>query len=204
MRSTATRAAAALAALAAAAVLGSCGGPSASHQHAEHTGAGPTHTAPANHNAADAAFAQNMIPHHQQAVDMSAMVPTRTVSEDMLVIAKDISRDQQAEIWGLQGLLREWGEPVAPDNGGHADHGGMAMQGMVDPATLDQLKSLEGAEFDTLWMRSMISHHQGAITMAQEEIAHGESHDAIEMAKRIINAQQREIAYMTHLLSTAE
>jgi uncharacterized protein (DUF305 family) len=199
MTSTATRVAATLAALAA--VLASCGGSSSSHQHADHTAAGKTHDAPADHNAADVAFAQNMIPHHQQAVDMSAMVPTRTVSQDMLVIAKDISNDQQAEIRGLQGLLSEWGEPAGSDNMGHS---GMSMQGMVDPATMDRLKSLKGADFDTLWMRSMISHHQGAITMAQDEIAHGESHDAVEMAKRIVTAQQREIAYMTHLLSTTE
>lgn len=189
--STATRVVAALAAIAAAAVLGSCGGSPSGQQHA-------------NHNAADVTFAQNMIPHHQQAVDMAAMVPTRTVNPDMLVIAKDISMDQQAEIRGLLGLLGQWGEPVAPDNMGPADHGGMAMQGMVDPATLEHLKSLRGAQFDALWMRSMVSHHQGAITMAQDEIAHGESHDAIEMAKRIVTAQQREIAYMNHLLSTTE
>jgi uncharacterized protein (DUF305 family) len=145
-----------------------------------------------------------MIPHHQQAVDMAAMVPTRTVNQDMLVIANDISRDQQAEIRALQGLLSEWGEPAVPDNMGHTQNGGMAMQGMVDPATLDHLKSLNGAGFDTLWMRSMISHHQGAITMSQDEIAHGENHDAIEMANRIITAQRREIAYMTHLLSPTQ
>jgi uncharacterized protein (DUF305 family) len=199
MTSTATRVAATLAALAA--VLASCGGSSSSHQHADHTAAGKTQDAPAHHNAADVAFAQNMIPHHQQAVDMSAMVPTRTVSQDMLVIAKDISNDQQAEIRGLQGLLSEWGEPAGSD---HMGHSGMSMQGMVDPATMDRLKSLKGADFDTVWMRSMIYHHQGAITMAQDEIANGESHDAVEMAKRIVTAQQREIAYMTHLLSTTE
>jgi uncharacterized protein (DUF305 family) len=178
-----------------AAVLTSCGGSAPSGPH------GPEHTAPAAHNAADVAFARNMMPHHQQAVDMSAMVPSHTADPGMLVIARDISSDQQAEIHTLTVLLGQWGEPAAMDQG----HGGMpAMRGMVDPGTMNQLESLDGSAFDALWMRSMIDHHQGAVTMAQDEIAHGQSQDAITMARNIVATQQREIAVMTHLLSAAE
>jgi uncharacterized protein (DUF305 family) len=80
----------------------------------------------------------------------------------------------------------------------------MAMAGMVDQNTINQLQSLDGAAFDTLWARSMISHHQGAITMAQAEIAHGQSVDAIHTARLIVEAQQREIAMMTHLISAPQ
>ncbi|MBV8929508.1 MAG: DUF305 domain-containing protein, partial [Mycobacteriaceae bacterium] len=184
------------AALAAAAVLASCGGPSAPG----HPSAGQTQTV-TTHNTADVAFATKMIPHHQQAVDMAAMVPTHTGNPQMLVIAKDISSGQQAEIYGMTGLLQQWGEPAPTDDA----HGGMqgmqGMQGMVDPNTMNELQSLKDNAFDTLWMKAMIGHHQGAIVMAQDEIAHGQNQDAIVLAKNIVTAQQREIAYMTHLLS---
>jgi uncharacterized protein (DUF305 family) len=80
----------------------------------------------------------------------------------------------------------------------------MLMAGMVDQATLDRLQSLDDDAFDTLWVTSMIGHHQGAITMAQDEIAHGQSADAIHVARLIITAQQREIAMMTHLISASQ
>jgi uncharacterized protein (DUF305 family) len=149
------------------------------------------------HNQADIAFAQNMIPHHQQAVDMAALVPTRTANPTMHMIAAHIAADQRAEINALRELLAQWGAP-----GGDTSMGGMA--GMVDQATMNRLTSLDGADFDQLWLTAMIGHHQGAVTMAQAELAHGENPDAIHMAHLIITAQQREIAYMKHLLSKPE
>lgn len=80
----------------------------------------------------------------------------------------------------------------------------MPMAGMVDAAALNEIQSARGSSFDVLWMTSMISHHQGAITMAQAEIAEGQNSDAIELARMIISAQQREIAQMNHLLSVTE
>jgi uncharacterized protein (DUF305 family) len=145
-----------------------------------------------------------MIPHHQQAVDMSAMVPRHTPNYDVLILAKHIELDQRSEIEILQESLAQWGESVTPDHGGHAGHGGMAMEGMVDKDVLNLLETLTGADFDKLWLRSMISHHQGAVTMAQSEMALGASPEAIKMAKIIIDAQQWEIATMNHLLAVPE
>ena len=178
-------------------VLASCsGGP---------TGASPTHDSrSAEHNAADVAFAEDMIPHHRQAVDMTAMVPSRSTNPDLLVMATHISSDQQAEILTMKGLLAQWGVQDAPSHENAMDHSGMHIAGMVDGATLNTIQSLSGPSFDALWMTSMISHHQGAITMAQTEIDQGRSPDAIKLAKIIISAQQREIAQMTHLLSVSE
>jgi uncharacterized protein (DUF305 family) len=82
--------------------------------------------------------------------------------------------------------------------------GMMGMMGMVDQGTLDRLQSLDDDPFDTLWVTSMIGHHQGAIVMAQDEIAHGQSADAVHVARLIITAQQREIAMMTHLISASQ
>ena len=195
MRSAGKRITAVLAALAIAAALGSCSRSSSTDVHAGHAGVNSTPDAQsAIHNADDVAFARNMIPHHQQAVDMSAMVPTNTHNRDVIVLAKHISLDQQAEIDTMQGLLAQWGEPAAAEHGGHAGHGGMPMEGMVDDATIDQLRSLTGADFDRLWLRSMISHHQGAVTMAQIEIARGLNPDALKLARIIVDAQQWEIA----------
>jgi uncharacterized protein (DUF305 family) len=167
----------------------------------------PSAQSSAAHNAADVAFARNMIPHHQQAVLLAAMVRARTANADLRVTATHIGADQQAEIRTLNGLLAEWGEPVDPGGMSPSDHGGMAMAGMagmVDQGILDRLQTLDDDAFDTLWVTSMISHHQGAITMAQDEIAHGQSADAVDVARLIITAQQREIAMMTHLISASQ
>jgi uncharacterized protein (DUF305 family) len=185
--------AAMLAALLIAAAISGCG---AVHPPGQgHPSLAPS-TAPAVHNADDVAFARDMVPHHQQAVEMAAMVPTRTATQNMHVIAANIAADQRAEIESLNDLLAQWGTPGA---GGMTD-----MNGMVDQATMTRLQSLDGSDFDQLWLTAMISHHRGAVTMARAELAHGQNPDAIHMATLIITAQEREIAYMTHLLSRAE
>jgi len=108
------------------------------------------------------------------------MVPSRTTNRDVVVMAKHIAMDQQAQIDTLQGLLQQWGEPAAPD---HTGHEGMSMDGMVDAATMDRLPTLKNTAFDELWLRSMITHHQGAVAMAQPEIVRGENPTAVKMAR---------------------
>jgi uncharacterized protein (DUF305 family) len=177
--------------------LTSCGG-SATTRGASQTWPSITSSSgpPAAHNSADVAFSRNMIPHHQQAVVLAAMVPAHTANPALRVMATHVGADQQAEIRTLRGLLGEWGERIEP--------GGMAMRGMVDQGTLQRLQSLYDDAFDTLWVTSMIGHHQGAITMAQDEIAHGQSAEAVHVASLIITAQQREIAMMNHMISAAQ
>src|SRR5882757_1029139 len=179
-----------LGAVAMAAVVSSCGESSTA----------PDAQAP-KHNAADVTFAQKMIPHHQQALDMAAMVPPRTTNRELIVMAKHIALDQQAQIDTLQRLLQQWGEPAAED---HMGHGGMDMDGMVDAATMDRLPALKDTDFDELWLRSMIVHHQGAVAMAEPEIAQGENPTAVRMAKVIVDWQQLEIGRMHAMLGPAE
>jgi uncharacterized protein (DUF305 family) len=198
VRAVIIRVTAGLAALATAAVVSSCAGPPSSHEHASQD------TRSTEHNAADVAFAQNMIPHHQQAVDMSAMVPSRTANPDVVVLANHIGSDQQSEIDMLTELLARWGEPTGADHAGHDGHAAMGIDGMVDAATMERLQYLRGGEFDGLWLRSMIKHHQGAVTMAQHEVAHGQNPDAVKMAKIIVDWQQLEIGQMTKLASVPE
>jgi uncharacterized protein (DUF305 family) len=190
MPSVGMRITALLAAVVTTAVVSSCGESS------------PTPDAQApKHNGADVTFAHKMIPHHQQALDMAAMVPSRTTNRELIIMAKHIALDQQAQIDTLQGLLQQWGEPAAP---AHTGHDGMGMDGMVDAATMDKLPTLTGAAFDDLWLRSMITHHQGAVAMAEPEIAQGENPTAVKMAKIIVDWQQLEIGRMHAMLGPAE
>ncbi|WP_328349996.1 DUF305 domain-containing protein [Mycobacterium sp. NBC_00419] len=194
MRSTSIRIAAGIAAIVTAFAVSSC---SKTENHAEHVST----TAAASdqvavHNDADVMFAQMMIPHHEQAVQLAAMVPEHSTNGAVIALASTISAQQQPEISAMKALLLQW--DVDPHKS--ADHGSMGMSGMVDDATMAKLGTLNGQEFDTLWLQSMISHHQGAIEMANTEIADGKSPDMISMAKNIVSAQQAEIDQMKKML----
>jgi uncharacterized protein (DUF305 family) len=200
MTSLTTRVSAVVAALAAAVVLSSCSSQK-SADHTEHAGS-PTTSAtdqPAGHNADDVAFAQGMIPHHQQAIDMATMVTGRSTNPQVIQLANKIKAAQEPEIRTLDVFLVQWKENPDTDTG-HGGHGGMAMTGMVDQPTMDKLASLKGAEFDTLWLQSMIAHHQGAIEMAKAEIANGDSVDAKGLAQNIVTTQQAEIVQIKQML----
>jgi uncharacterized protein (DUF305 family) len=194
MTSTSTRIIAGVAALASAVVVSSC---SKTEDHSAHASSAATSSAQvAVHNAHDVTFAQMMIPHHQQAVELSALVPERSTNPAVVKLAATISGEQQPEITAMKALLVQW--DVDPNTA--SDHSDMPMDGMVDDATMARLQSLKGAEFDTLWLQSMISHHQGAIAMAGGEVAAGQSPDMITMAKNIVTAQQAEIDQMQQML----
>jgi uncharacterized protein (DUF305 family) len=193
--------AAVLAALAAALFLSSCTNPTAgssSDGHTDHQHPDTPGGYPAGYNADDVAFATNMIPHHQQAVELSSLVPDRSTNPALVKLAADITAAQQPEIETMTVFLVQWNENPDTDtgDGGH----GMTMQGMVDDATVAKLVSLNGTEFDTLWLESMISHHQGAIEMAKAEIANGEHVDAVGLARHIVDMQQAEIGQMKQML----
>ena len=188
-----------LVAVAAALFLSSCSN-TTTESHVDHPKSDePVITGqPAGYNADDVAFATNMIPHHQQAIDLAALVPDRSTNAQLVTLAQQISAAQQPEINVMRVLLVQWNEN--PDtNSGHAGHGA-TMQGMVDEATMAKLQSSSGAEFDKLWLESMISHHQGAIEMAKAEIANGDNVDAKSIAKNIVTTQEAEIGQMKQML----
>jgi uncharacterized protein (DUF305 family) len=208
MPSRLTRIAAVLVAFFAALLLASCSGSGSGSQ--EHTGAHPTEESagtaqPPGFNADDHAFATNMIPHHQQAIELSALAPERSTDPELIALAAKISAEQEPEIKALRVFLVQWDEnpddDASQDEPGHGEHGGHgAMAGMVDDATMTRLQSLRGTEFDTLWLQSMISHHQGAIEMAKAEVANGQNEDVKRMAQTMIDAQQAEITQMKQML----
>ena len=193
---------AALAVAATALVLPSCSSP-ATEDHTEHQPGTESSAAehPAGFNADDVAFATNMISHHQQAVQLSALVPDRSTDPALIKLAADISAAQGPEIETMKVLLVQWkeggsGDEPAPET--HAGHGA-PMQGMVDEPTMKTLETLRGNEFDTLWLTSMIGHHQGAIEMAKAELANGVNADAKNVAQHIVTAQQAEITQMKQM-----
>jgi uncharacterized protein (DUF305 family) len=207
-----------LAAVPTAVLLSACTGPASDehtdHQHGSETSQSSAAGHPAAFNDQDVDFATNMIPHHQQAVEMAAMVPDRSTDPAVLKLAADISAAQGPEIETLKVFLVQWKEgsdtpqdnPTAtsqsPDP--HQGHGGMDpsmnMQGMVDAAAIANLASLKGPEFDKAWMQAMIAHHEGAIQMANAEIAGGTNVDAKRLAQQIVTAQQGEITQMKQML----
>lgn len=202
MTSLITRLAAVLVALATALLLTSCSSP-ASDGHTDHENSDePAITGePAGYNADDVAFATNMIPHHEQAVELSALVPERSANPELKALAEQISAAQSPEIQTMKVLLVQWNENPDADtgHGGHEGHGG-GMHGMVDGATMARLETLSGPEFDTLWLESMISHHQGAIEMARAELANGDNVDAKRLAQTMVDTQQAEIDQMNQML----
>ena len=190
-----------VAAIATALVVSSCTSP-ASDGHTDHDHGSPSSQAgqQVTHNAADVAFATNMIPHHEQAVSMSELVPDRSSDPAVIELAAAISAAQAPEIETMKGFLTQWNAPVP--GGGHDGHdmGGMPMPGMVDAEAMTKLQSLKGAQFDQLWLQSMIGHHEGAIDMAKTEIADGANADAKTFAQQIVTTQTAEIDQMKKML----
>lgn len=179
--------------------IAACGG---GDEHAEHPSAAATTTEESGppHNSADVTFAQAMIPHHQQALALAALVPDRSTNPEIVKIAAGIAAQQEPEMTAMRAMMIQWQvEPAGtPRHGGAAASGNQ--EGMVDDATMAKLKVLKGAQFDTLWLQSMISHHQGAVAMAKVEIADGESQDMKVMANNIAITQEAEIGELKQIL----
>ncbi|MGV0108983.1 DUF305 domain-containing protein [Arthrobacter sp. CP30] len=163
------------------------------------------------HNDADVMFAQMMIPHHQQAVEMSDMMLAKDdISPEITDLATKIKDAQGPEVETMTGWLEAWGEPMEPEGGmeGH-DMGDMGsdsesmggMEGMMSEDQMSALESAEGTEASRMFLESMTAHHEGAIGMAQTEINDGENPEAIELAETIVDSQQAEIDEMKELLA---
>lgn len=151
-------------------------------------------------NDADVSFAQNMIPHHQQAVEMAtiALDPERKASAEVMDLASRIQGAQDPEIQLMNDWLSSWGKAEAMEGMDHSTMGGMA--GMMTEAEMSSMEAASGSEFDKMWMTMMIAHHKGAIEMSKTEQTDGQSAEAKALAGKIITAQEAEIAEMTTLV----
>ncbi|MET9671046.1 DUF305 domain-containing protein [Streptomyces sp. NPDC006475] len=201
-RSLIRRTAALTAAGVAALVLAACGSDSdSSAGHNGHAATSPTASASASrgqHNAADIAFAQQMIPHHRQAVQMADLAPSRSQSTEVKKLAAQIKKAQGPEIKTLSGWLTSWGEEVPAE--GAMDHSMHGADGMMGAEEVDELERLSGKAFDTAFMEMMIKHHEGAVAMAKTEQKDGSYQPAQDMAGAIIASQSAEITQMNQLL----
>lgn len=158
------------------------------------------------HNDADVTFAQGMIPHHEQAVEMAEMALEKSENPEVTDLAARIVEAQGPEIEKLQGWLDEWGEAEAGDDPGHSSMGDAdetAGEGMMSDGDMATLEKTSGDEFDRMFLEMMIEHHKGAIEMAEAELEEGEFADAQAMARDIIDSQQSEIEEMEGLLEDA-
>ena len=173
------------------------------------------------HNDADATFAQRMIPHHQQAIQMSDIILGKQGIDPRVVqLANQIKAAQGPEIQQMQSWLSQWGQPTMRmmPNGGmtpgspmpgmpgmptHSTVPGMAgMSGMMSEQDMEALQNAQGVDASKLYLTQMIQHHQGAITMAQDEIKSGQYPEAIALAHSIVTSQQQEINTMQSILGS--
>ena len=155
----------------------------------------------AEFNDADVAFVQGMIPHHRGALEMAQLADGRAQDPRVLDLASRIEAAQDPEIETMTGWLEEWGQAESGDMGG-MDHGSgdMGDMGGMD-MDMSGLEAATGTEFDRMFLEMMTEHHQGAVEMAEVEIADGQNPDAIALAREIASSQTAEIEEMQTLLT---
>lgn len=175
------------------------------------------------HNDHDVMFAQHMIAHHQQAIQMSDMILGKQGIDPRVVdLANQIKAAQGPEIQQMQTWLNQWGQPTTPGAmspsstmPGMPSHSGMpgmpsnsgmpgmpAMGGMMSEQDMQALQNAQGVDASKLFLTQMIQHHQGAIAMAQNEIKSGQYSPATAMAQSIVTSQQKEITTMQTILGS--
>jgi uncharacterized protein (DUF305 family) len=154
------------------------------------------------HTPADVAFMQGMIGHHAQALDMTALLATRTISDDMRKLAMRIEVSQADEIRMMQEWLKRRGQEVPGEHAHHA-HGAKLMPGMLTPDEMERLAAAKGAEFDKLFLEQMIRHHEGALIMVRELFGTqgaGQEGEIFAFASDVDADQRMEIARMGAML----
>lgn len=157
------------------------------------------------HNPADVMFAQMMLPHHAQAIEMSdILLAKQGIPEPVTALATQIKAAQGPEIDQLTTWLGEWGEPTEMPSSmpGHDMPDGHEMEGMMSAEDMQALSDAQGTEAARLFLTQMIAHHEGAVDMAQVEIEDGQFPEAVQMARTIVDTQQQEIDTMRQLLTT--
>ncbi|MGW1275053.1 DUF305 domain-containing protein, partial [Streptomyces sp. NPDC002491] len=158
------------------------------------------------HNAQDVSFAQGMVPHHRQALEMARLAAGRASSAQVKGLASRIEKAQDPEIKTMSGWLTSWGEDVPDSSAATAesmpgmDHSGSAMPGMMGGSDMAALEKASGKDFDAKFLAMMVEHHEGAVAMANTEKNKGEYAPAMSLADDIVAAQTAEITEMNKLL----
>ena len=134
-------------------------------------------------------FAEMMIPHHEQAIEMSDIALSKSTNPEIIKLATEIKNAQEPEIQ----LMKSWEGVDASMHMGHT------MMGMLDEQEIADLKSASGKDFDRLFLAGMIKHHEGAIDMAGM-IDDSKNQEVADLGKAIIDVQSAEIKVMQELL----
>lgn len=137
-------------------------------------------------------FAQMMIPHHEQALEMADLVPSRTENPEIIALADKIRAGQDPEIKVMESWLGA--------HAGHGDHAGHTMDGMLTEGEMAALAATSGVEFEKLFLEGMIKHHEGALEMLSM-LDGTTSYSAQKLREEIDLAQRAEIAQMKELLA---
>lgn len=154
----------------------------------------------AEFNAADEMFVTMMIPHHEQAVEMSDMLLSKPDPDPRVAdLAQRIKDAQGPEIETMKEWLDNWGVDYDESMSG-MDMGDMGSMGMSEE-DMQALESATGAEADRLFLEQMIVHHRGAISMAETALDSGQNADVLDLANQIIADQTAEIAEIEDLLA---
>ncbi len=159
-----------------------------------HMGHGSSSSSNANYTGADIMFLQMMIPHHQQAIDISNLAMKSSQDAELIELAKIIARDQAAEIKQMKAWLKDAG---ASEDMGHAMHD---MGGMLNDDELAALSAATGKEFDILWLKGMTEHHDGAIHMTQM-IEDARNAEIKAFGTKVIKDQSKQIDQMKKMLA---
>lgn len=147
----------------------------------------------------DVMFLQMILPHHAQAIEMSDILLAKPgLDPRVQKLAQDIKAAQQPEMDSMRGWLAEWGAPTAASD--HAGHAGM--EGMLTPQQLTELRNADTAQAQDLYLRGMIAHHRGAITMANDVKAKGSDPRVLALADQIVRTQHAEIDVIQGLLGS--
>ncbi|MFI1675554.1 DUF305 domain-containing protein [Streptomyces sp. NPDC020607] len=145
-------------------------------------------------NTADFTYTQMMIVHHGQALEMTGLAPGRAESKRVERLASRIAAAQRPEIGAMKGWLKKHGGPRE-----HAGHDHATMPGMASAAQLKQLRAAKGGAFDELFLKLMITHHSGAVTMATDVLSEGNNIQVEEMANDVVAQQSSEIGRMREM-----
>jgi uncharacterized protein (DUF305 family) len=162
----------------------------------------------------DAGFARDMQVHHSQAVEMSLIVRDRTTDERVRLLAYDVLRTQQQQAGQMYAWLELWGLPQASNQAPMTWAGGMGhdmgaasgstatttMPGMASAADLRRLGTLQGRDAERLYLELMIAHHRGGVEMAEAAIRLAHQPEVLELARKIVVAQESEISLMQGML----
>jgi uncharacterized protein (DUF305 family) len=168
------------------------------------------------HNVADVAFAAEMVPHHEEGLQLVAMAAGRDVTLAFAELTGRIGAEQSADIDQLDAWLDGWDATASPGRDHLLDRGLMVQRSTTDTVRglmrnqmgpwalsaddLDRLGESRPPDFEDRWLRTMITHHEGAISMARHEIAQGAYPPAIALAEEIVTTQQAEVEQMEALL----